>query len=1074
MNAIDRSAARVVEMWRAIEMFDPPSIPSPAKGTRQNSRPGTSYIQDASLTGARTLPVLGWQAGHPLAGQEPRGGKYGAVWRHTIYGGLFPRTLIWDTLARHFGAEDTEDFAGTRKQQDTALFAITVDADGMIFPETATFSTCAWAVGRAIAPGPCPGWLDGFPEVEEGCTQAIGMLLHELIAYPDAYPPATTAPAESEPPEWRRLLKKILGSAAEGAVTALLGGLTGVIGAVGAGAAVGAAKPVVAHLTTKLTGDTGTGTTDATVEAAGDAGPAGEPEAPSRALTVPDLVAFAAHIAELYGVTGLIDPRRLRLRIKSEPVSLRKDGTLPAPEKAFLNSFLIEDLTRVADTPDGYGAALGTYMTRPETVRGRLAPGRIDVRKQLGTVVSEIHPDRSPPGRWLSDVDKPLVFSQQLAVNRIVADLMEAPGIFSVNGPPGTGKTTLLRDLIAAIIVARAEALAGLRHPRDAFPGINKIAWESGEKKTTVWRPRSELRGFEIVVASSNNGAVENITSELPALGAIGEQWRGAASYFTDQASALLDAPAWGAVAVPLGKSEKRRDFRNRFWEKTTFSTGERTAGMRSRLFALNEQEAVLRDPPAETRFAGGSAVPRPVTDGAPVTTTDWQAARRRFAEAQAKVNELRDAKRPQAVKQLARAYRDMPEDERELASPSADAEWDRARSDLFLAALELHRALIANVPWAFRKNIDHLFETMRGGSDGPPEAAQVAWETLFLMVPVVSTTFASCGRLFASLGRESLGWLLVDEAGQASPQAPVGALWRAERAVLVGDPLQLEPIVQLPAKVQARLRDTYRVPHGWLPDGNSAQSIADRVNRWGTEVERRDTNGELERIWVGAPLRVHRRCDDPMFTISNEIAYGGLMVHGTQSKQLLDPARWGDGDYKQSCWIDVVGGEHDGKWNPREGDALVGRLDTLHRQCGVPLAEIRVLSPFKDVVQRCKDRVRRLNWDDDPPEGQNAGDYGEQVSHFVEKQIGTVHTMQGREADVVFLVLGTNRQTGEGARRWACSTANLLNVAVSRAKRRLFVVGDRDLWRNLRYFDTLAERLDVWTPDASYPAVNR
>jgi hypothetical protein len=87
-------------------------------------------------------------------------------------------------------------------------------------------------------------------------------------------------------------------------------------------------------------------------------------------------------------------------------------------------------------------------------------------------------------------------------------------------------------------------------------------------------------------------------------------------------------------------------------------------------------------------------------------------------------------------------------------------------------------------------------------------------------VVPVISTTFASCGRMFGALGAESLGWLLVDEAGQAIPQHAAGALWRARRAVIVGDPLQLEPISPVPVEVRDRLRDLFGVDRRWLPAG--------------------------------------------------------------------------------------------------------------------------------------------------------------------------------------------------------------------------------------------------------------
>ena len=64
----------------------------------------------------------------------------------------------------------------------------------------------------------------------------------------------------------------------------------------------------------------------------------------------------------------------------------------------------------------------------------------------------------------------------------------------------------------------------------------------------------------------------------------------------------------------------------------------------------------------------------------------------------------------------------------------------------------------------------------------------EAAWTALFFVIPVVSTTFASFDRLFSHLGRESLGWLLIDEAGQAAPQVAAGH-FMARRSVVVGDP---------------------------------------------------------------------------------------------------------------------------------------------------------------------------------------------------------------------------------------------------------------------------------------------
>ena len=97
---------------------------------------------------------------------------------------------------------------------------------------------------------------------------------------------------------------------------------------------------------------------------------------------------------------------------------------------------------------------------------------RQDLRREPELVLAWCRPDLIPPGRWVTATDRPLAFSQQLAVNRIMHQHGDGqPGLFAVNGQPGTGKTSMLRDVVAEVPVRRAAKLAGLRSPQDAFTG---------------------------------------------------------------------------------------------------------------------------------------------------------------------------------------------------------------------------------------------------------------------------------------------------------------------------------------------------------------------------------------------------------------------------------------------------------------------------------------------------------------------------------------------------------------------------------------------------------------------------
>lgn len=730
-------------------------------------------------------------------------------------------------------------------------------------------------------------------------------------------------------------------------------------------------------------------------------------------LTGADLDALAAEAADRVGVGGLLARRGTRV----SSYHLDRAAAESAGDGVLLNSFHAADLQRVgaAVRRGDYGHALWRYLAPGDEAE---PPGRRDVGRDADSARELLSPERTPAGRWPAPSDEPLASGQQMAVNEAMSALAgHAGGIMAVNGPPGTGKTTMLRDLIAAIVVERARHLAHLARPEDAFAGV--APWgrpEGGGRR--VWRWREHLTGSEIVLACATNAAAENVTTEIPALTAIGEEWRDHARHLPGLATLVLRAwqeaargragrierapvEAWGLLAACLGSRRRGAEFASAFWWGSLPSERHRAGTapqMALDLPALTDRHRGLR-----------RALREAASPGAAVSPT-WAEAVAGF----------------RAAAEAVEAGRSGP-------APAATAEGDRLRTLLFLRALELHAALLLHAAKAMTENLRAAMDIITGRVPAgvAPEAAAAAWQTLFMVVPVVSTTFASLPRLFSHLRREQLGWLLVDEAAQVAPQHAVGGIWRARRVVVVGDPSQLEPIVPLPAATREGLRARHAVGEEWTPGRASVQTLADRISRAGTRE--RDAP---DAPWVGVPLTLHRRCEEPMFGIVNAMAYAGRMVNGTRPRP--------EPPLPPSAWLDVAPGRSEGHWLPAEGERLMRVLGFLER-AGQDPGEVLILTPFRDV----------------------AGALAPFAARWPGVGAGTVHTAQGREADVVILVLG-GAPGAAGALRWATARPNLLNVAVSRARRRLWVIGDRAAWARHPHAALIADRL----PSKAEPAM--
>jgi hypothetical protein len=782
-------------------------------------------------------------------------------------------------------------------------------------------------------------------------------------------------------------------------------------------------------------------------------------------VSVAQLFSLYDFMCDKLSLPRLKEDRTLTIRAR-----LLSEESLYPESSGILNSFFLDDLMRLQEEAAAHNLSEAAKQYLADEVEH---DNRIDIRQTNSAFMEIFAPTHYPRGCWPNKGGHPLVFSQQFAVNSFFKERTTEDGLFSVNGPPGTGKTTLLRDVIANIIVERACCLADFKAPVDAFN--RTLVKKSDGKESLVYQLEKSLHGFEIVVASSNNAAVENVTLEIPGIDAIDSSVLGEADYFRPWAERLLKDKAWGLVAARLGNKYNRDAFIKDFWLDVVVQ--EDSYVNLSKLIAEKQDdgkgfEGYLR---AHALTSLTASADDEAIDGQTTNQLKaWDDVVAAFKDALAKESQLRQIrqdvyeiykemiplKRELAAieramiggtdQQAAAALMDKLEEIRnsirdheqkipadfdksivpdflkqshphietqECSSPWMDAAWYQARVNVFLAALNLHRTFVLANARIFRINLKQ-FMFMLAGDGSLGDEAKHLWGTLFLLIPVISTTFASFARLFADMDKESIGWLLIDEAGQALPQAAVGSLWRAKRALLVGDPLQLEPVIMLDERIQTAIAHFADIEKKWVPGFNSAQEMADRVGRLGTDVD--DT-------WVGVPLRVHRRCDELMFKISNAMAYDNMMVFGTPKRaELTLPA---------SQWFHVDSSYSKGNWIEEEGHILETLLTSLEK-ADVDMKDVFLISPFTDVIYNTRGLKKR---------------YG--------IKSGTIHSVQGKENQIVILVLGGRPQV-LGARLWATRRPNLLNVAVTRAKRRLYVIGNKRLWSQLPNARVIARML--------------
>ncbi|CBL91096.1 ATPase [Leuconostoc gasicomitatum] len=219
-----------------------------------------------------------------------------------------------------------------------------------------------------------------------------------------------------------------------------------------------------------------------------------------------------------------------------------------------LHSFFANDIQLIL------AAGSERYGNVKRYIDGFDAQKRINLEGEDKSIFNDIlNPVNFPDGRWPSKPAYTLSFMQQVAVNLAIND---KNNIRSVNGPPGTGKTTLLKDVFADMMVKQSEQLAHFTDPKEAIIKGEHFAWDEENPQFHIdYHLAPELMGYGVVVASSNNSAVENISKELPEEPDLSTD-EYMIDYFKEAYSNQYDKPVpektWGFFSAAGGNSTNR------------------------------------------------------------------------------------------------------------------------------------------------------------------------------------------------------------------------------------------------------------------------------------------------------------------------------------------------------------------------------------------------------------------------------------------------------------------------------------------------------------------------------------
>lgn len=275
---------------------------------------------------------------------------------------------------------------------------------------------------------------------------------------------------------------------------------------------------------------------------------------------------------------------------------------------------------------------------------------------------------------------------------------------------------------------------------------------------------------------------------------------------------------------------------------------------------------------------------------------------------------------------------------------------------------------------------------------------------------------------------------LIIDEAGQISPEIAAPSFALAKRAIVVGDEQQIPPVwgttskaLDIALAIESNTIDNIASFEILKKMGlNTSQSSVMKVALQSCPYSKyKDERGLF--------LCEHRRCYNEIVNYCNNLVYDGKLLplrgEGTEDIKRPIDSRY----YPVIGYYDIKSDKSQkvgsSRINKKEARGIAEWLEKHFKElCNAYNTKeniVAVITPFKGQVDVIRGELRIKLGDD---------------SKYID--VGTVHTFQGAERKVIIF---STTYGGSESCYFINNNNNLMNVAVSRAKDAFWVFGSYD-----------------------------